>query len=129
MNPLTLEWVQKAEGDFITAQRELRARTAPNFDAACFHAQQCVEKYLKARMQEARHRFSRTHDLVKLLDEALPLEPAWESMRDDLDALSAYAAKVRYPGRNPNREAARVSVELCRSLRTTIRASLGMDGA
>ena len=52
MKPLTKEWVDKAEGDFITARRELRARKAPNYDAACFHAQQCAEKYLKARLQE-----------------------------------------------------------------------------
>ena len=32
------EWIQKAEGDFATAGRELRARKDPNYDAACFHA-------------------------------------------------------------------------------------------
>jgi hypothetical protein len=37
MNPLTIEWVDKAEGD-LTALRELRARKSPNYDAACFHA-------------------------------------------------------------------------------------------
>jgi hypothetical protein len=34
------EWVAKAEGDYATAGRELRARRHPNYDAACFHAQQ-----------------------------------------------------------------------------------------
>ena len=29
MQPLTTEWIQKAEGDMATARRELRARTAP----------------------------------------------------------------------------------------------------
>ncbi len=52
MKPLTREWVEKAEGDFATARRELRARKDPNYDAACFHAQQCAEKYLKACLQE-----------------------------------------------------------------------------
>ena len=52
MNPLTREWIDKAEGDFATAGRELRARKNPNYDAACFHAQQCAEKYLKAILQE-----------------------------------------------------------------------------
>jgi hypothetical protein len=33
MNPLTLEWIEKAEGDFLTAGREFRARNAPNYDA------------------------------------------------------------------------------------------------
>lgn len=51
MNPLTFEWVEKAEGDFFTAMRELRARKSPNFDAVCFHAQQMAEKYLKAVLQ------------------------------------------------------------------------------
>lgn len=44
MQPLTAEWIQKAEGDLATARRELRARTSPNYDTACFHAQQCAEK-------------------------------------------------------------------------------------
>ena len=44
MKPLTGEWVEKAEGDFATASREIRVRKAPNFDAVCFHAQQCAEK-------------------------------------------------------------------------------------
>jgi hypothetical protein len=34
MKPLTREWVKKAEGDFATAQRELRARKSPNYDSA-----------------------------------------------------------------------------------------------
>jgi predicted nucleotidyltransferase len=33
MKPLTHEWVEKAEGDFITAAREYRARKSPNYDA------------------------------------------------------------------------------------------------
>ena len=53
MTPLTVEWVEKAEGDRATALRELRASHAPNYDAVCFHAQQCIEKYLKARTEAA----------------------------------------------------------------------------
>jgi HEPN domain-containing protein len=53
MNPLTLEWIEKAEGDLATTGRELRARKIPNYDAACFHAQQTAEKYLKAALQNA----------------------------------------------------------------------------
>ena len=63
MQPLTTEWIQKAEGDLATAHRELRARKSPNFDAACFHAQQCAEKYLKALLQEDVIPFGKTHNL------------------------------------------------------------------
>src|SRR5438105_6810290 len=73
MKRLTREWVKKAEGDFVTAQRELRARKSPNYDSACFHSQQCVEKYLKARLQEANISFPHTHDLGALLNLILPV--------------------------------------------------------
>jgi len=63
MKPLTREWIDKAEGDYASAQRELRARKLPNYDAACFHAQQCVEKYIKTRLQEADIAFPKIHDL------------------------------------------------------------------
>ncbi len=66
MQPLTSEWIQKAEGDLATARRELRARTVPNYDAACFHAQQCAEKYLKDLLQEAVTPFGKTHNLSLL---------------------------------------------------------------
>ena len=52
MNPLTTEWVDKAEGDYHTARREYRVRKTPNYDAVCFRAQQTAEKYLKAFLQE-----------------------------------------------------------------------------
>ena len=34
MKTLTHEWVKKAEGDFVSAQREYRARKRPNYDSA-----------------------------------------------------------------------------------------------
>jgi HEPN domain-containing protein len=52
MKSETAEWVEKAEGDFRTAARERNSDEYPNYDAACFHAQQCAEKYLKARLVE-----------------------------------------------------------------------------
>ena len=62
MTPLTLEWIQKAEGDFHAAEW-LMQQPSPVFDAVGFHAQQCIEKYFKARLQEANVAFPRTHDL------------------------------------------------------------------
>ena len=53
MKPITQEWVDKAEGDFATAQRESQAKKNLNYDAVCFHSQQCAEKYLKECLQEA----------------------------------------------------------------------------
>ena len=126
MQPLTQEWLNKAEGDFATAQRELRARKTPNYDAACFHAQQCIEKYLKARLQEAVIPFGKTHNLVVLLDLLLPLEPNWKSLRPDVQVLSLFAVEIRYPGTSADKATAREMVETCRKLRALVRTSLGL---
>ncbi|HZF41749.1 MAG TPA: HEPN domain-containing protein [Blastocatellia bacterium] len=66
MKPETVEWVQKAEGDWNAANQLNRVRKDPNYDGVCFHCQQCAEKYLKARLEEAGITFARTHDLLVL---------------------------------------------------------------
>ena len=106
MKVIAREWVDKALADLATARRELRARKQPNFDAACFHAQQAVEKLLKARLVEADIRFAKTHDLEQLLDLALPVEPLWESLRPTLNTLNSFAVNFgiqakRQIGRRP----------------------------
>ena len=107
MTRLTLEWISKAEGDFHTAQRELRARVMPNHDSSCFHSQQCIEKYLKARLQEAGTAFPHTHDLELLLKLVLPVEPLWSGLLSAMRLLTVYAVNVRYPGSQVSRIQAR----------------------
>ena len=79
LRPLTVEWIAKAEGDLHSCLRETRARKHPNHDSACFHAQQCAEKYLKARPQEAGANVPKTHNLEDLLRRLIPLEPKWST--------------------------------------------------
>lgn len=127
MKPLTREWVTKAEGDWATATRELRSRRNPNYDGSCFHAQQCIEKYLKARLQELNIEIEHTHNLVYLLNLLLPAHPIWESMRTALVQLNNYAVTYRYPGESADREVARRAVRLTRELRAELRRSLGLE--
>lgn len=126
MKSLTREWVEKAEADFATAGRELRARRQPNYDAACFHAQQCVEKYLKARLVKAKIRFTKTHDLERLLELILPREPQWAEFRPLLIDLGSFAVAYRYPGESATRELAKTAVANCKAVRQAIRSSLGL---
>jgi HEPN domain-containing protein len=44
-----LSWIKVAEEDFKLAQVALRRKTPLTY-GACFHAQQCAEKYLKAAL-------------------------------------------------------------------------------
>jgi len=127
MKPLTREWVEKAEGDFATARRELRVRKAPNYDAVCFHAQQCAEKYLKARLQEADMPFGRTHNLPALLDLLLLVEPALETLRRHLRALTVFAVGVRYPGEAADKAEAQEALRLCRTVRRCLRLYMSIE--
>lgn len=128
MKPTTREWIEKAEADFLSASREYRARKKPNFDAACFFAQQCIEKYLKGRLAEAGRPIPKTHDLSILLDVALPLEPLWEASRPRLETLTSYAVLFRYPGESATRALARTAIADARWVRGMIRSSLRLRG-
>jgi len=99
MKPITAEWVGKAEGDATQMEREGRARKNPVLDGICFHAQQCAEKYLKARLCEGGIEFGKTHDLVTLLDSVVTLEPSWDTFRRDLAYLIRLRRGVPIPGR------------------------------
>ena len=126
MKPITHEWIKKAEGDFSTAQREVAVSDSPNYDAVCFHCQQCAEKYLKARMQEAGVAFPKIHDLTVLLDLALPTEPTWEHLREGLDSLTAFAVEYRYPGEAASESEAREALKACVEVRRVVRDALGL---
>jgi len=126
MKPISREWVAKAEGDFATMGRESRARKNPNYDAVCFHAQQCAEKYLKARLCEAGISFTKVHDLVALLDQVITVEPLWQVFRTDLAYLTEFAVSFRYPGDSAGREAALDARRRCRLFRHAARAALAL---
>jgi len=115
MNPLTAEWIEKALADLATAGREMRARKDPNYDAVCFHAQQCVEKLLKAALTETGRDFSRTHDLNHLLDLILPVHPLWEAFRSGFQELVAYAVEYRYPGESSTKEMAQTALNAAKA--------------
>jgi HEPN domain-containing protein len=126
MKPLTLEWINKAEGDFTIMERESRARKSPVLDAICFHAQQCGEKYFKARLQEAGVPFQKTHSLPALFALLRPVEPTWAFDEPDLKWLSASAVEVRYPGDCANKDDAKRAVKLTREIRLVIRHGMGL---
>jgi HEPN domain-containing protein len=128
MKTETREWINKAEGDFGTACREMKVTREPNFDAACFHAQQCAEKYLKARLIEADIRFPKIHDLDALLDLVIPIEPSYEDLREDLQHLTDMAVEVRYPGVSADSDDASEAVSAARRIRALVRNSFGLEG-
>jgi HEPN domain-containing protein len=127
MNPLTLEWIEKAEGDFVTARRELRARTAPNYDAVCFHSQQTAEKYIKALLQETEINIPKTHQLMDLLALCIKVDPTVELLYSDLIILEGYSVRYRYPGETAEKSEARIAFKSAQAVRLFIRTGLGLS--
>lgn len=125
MQRITREWVEKAEGDYLTAHRESQAQP-PNYDAAAFHAQQAAEKYLKACLVEQKVKFPKTHDLAALLNLLLPSEPSWGHLRTALDALSSLGIEVRYPGTSADAQDATEALQTATEVRNLVRPSLGL---
>jgi HEPN domain-containing protein len=61
------EWADKADNDLKTAAHTLKLGDKCPTDTVCFHAQQCVEKYLKAFFVVLEIEFPRTHDIEILV--------------------------------------------------------------
>jgi HEPN domain-containing protein len=127
MNGTVKEWAAKAEADFSTATRELKAAESPNFDAVCFHAQQCAEKWMKALLIHLGIVPPRTHDLTELDRLLAPVCPQWSWPVQELRFLTRASIDFRYPGGSADREDATESLDIATRLRAKLRALLGLS--
>jgi HEPN domain-containing protein len=126
MNPLTLEWVDKAEGDYFPARREFRARKSPNYDAVCFHAQQAAEKYLKAILKENGTPIPRILSLAELLALLAKNDSSFMILQTDLNVMEGYAVQFRYPGLSADKVEAKSALFSAENVRSFARNRLGL---
>ncbi len=126
MKRITEEWIFKAETDFKVAKRELNTGE-PVYDAVCFHCQQCVEKYLKAVLQEKDVPFEKTHDLDVLLELCKNITSALLGLKPDLIELSSFAVEIRYPGIVASRDEAEHFLTVTQKVRKIIRSYWGLE--
>lgn len=117
------EWIEKAENDLKNAAYTLKMGEECPTDTTCFHAQQCVEKYMKAFLTFKGIDFPKIHDIGELLffisKSARP-----QLTVEDQRRLTAYATVTRYPGGYepiPLAEA-RNAVAIARRLRKEVRS-------
>ena len=120
-----LQWVEKAEHDLTTASYTLRLRANCPTDTVCFHAQQCVEKYLKALLVLNDADFGRTHHISALLS-LLPSSIRPQMTPEEQERFTEYAVTTRYPGDyDPiTREEAKQAVQIARRVRNQVRRRL-----
>jgi len=94
------EWTRKAEADRLAAKRALEdSRQAKDqAEIACFHAQQCVEKFLKALLVLNGRHVPRIHDLLALARLLSKFNFPISKLEKSLRSLNQYAVEIRYPG-------------------------------
>ncbi|HTU92980.1 MAG TPA: HEPN domain-containing protein [Gemmataceae bacterium] len=118
------EWLAKADNDLQNAAHTLTLGENCPTDTVCFHAQQCVEKHIKALLVFRAIPFTKTHN-IRVLRALLPprLRPKLE--RKVQDRLTRYATVLRYPGEPdvPLAEA-RKAVAIARRVRKEARKHL-----
>lgn len=90
------EWLAHARSDLAFARLGLNQDILP--EQICFHAQQAVEKTLKAVLLHGRIDFPFTHDLDALLDTLSSAGIAVPADLEDAGSLTPYAVETRYPG-------------------------------
>ena len=91
------QWIRKAENDLWVATLALRTKKKCPTDAVSFHAQQCIEKYLKALLAFRKLDFPKTHNLSELIA-LLPHQILIELIPEEQEKLTDYATVTRYPG-------------------------------
>lgn len=87
-------WVAKAESDLFVVRQIMN--TSGPYDAACFHAQQAIEKFLKSVLLLYDVPVPRTHDLEELQRLCLEVCPVPELAALDLTQITDYAVGARY---------------------------------
>ncbi|MCX6237571.1 MAG: HEPN domain-containing protein [Bacteroidia bacterium] len=92
------EWIEKADHDLGSA-KVIFLHLPDYFDTIAFHCQQAAEKYLKAALIFYRIEFSRSHDLVYLLELLSKKIEVDDSRFKRAFSLNSFGVQIRYPNK------------------------------
>lgn len=119
-------WFEKADQDLEMARRALGPEE-PLPGMACYHAQQCAEKYLKGYLIARSISFRFVHDLIYLTQLCAAQEPVFEELMSAAEILGEYGVTMRYPmegSEEPDIEAAREAIGLAEQVIVLVRRVL-----
>ena len=121
----TRSWLTKSAKDLDVAAYELEAARAFREDIV-FHAQQAVEKALKAFLAWHGRPFRKTHNLVELGEACRELDGTLEDLLRQAAPLTEYAWKFRYPGEpeEPSREEADEALRIAQRVHEAVLSRL-----
>ncbi len=122
---LVEEWILKAEEDY-KACLALDSQEVPN--VICYHAHQCIEKYLKAFLISINEKPPWIHDLIRLNELAVRKDERLIDLDELLQKLNPYATTTRYPSWCATVDDVNVSIGIMKELRKKMRNFLDMEG-
>ena len=89
------DWLRRARSDLSLASITLPRDVL--YNELCFHAQQAVEKSIKAVLVHHRIEFHKAHDIDYLMT-LLPPQVSTPPEAEEIAGLTSYAVMFRYPG-------------------------------
>lgn len=112
-------WLRKADNDWLNVENNLASSRIP-WDTVCFHAQQTIEKMLKALLLHRGIVPPRIHDLLRLLEASPADARALKPWRADCRLLNDFAVLSRYEGVDPKPAKARAVVRRAGQMRIVL---------
>ena len=88
-------WLFRANEDIAVIEKLFESEPELYASTICFHAQQAVEKFLKAFLVFHNIDFPKTHDLDYLLLECKKIDT--KNFDIDLGSLTDFGVSIRYP--------------------------------
>jgi HEPN domain-containing protein len=118
------EWMRHARSDLVLACMTENKRIAPEILA--FHAQQAVEKALKALLVQHQIEFPYTHAIGPLLNLCRAAGFEGTEALGDTAILTRYAVATRYPGEEDpvSRQEAQEAADLATQVLTWVETQL-----
>ena len=121
-------WIAVAQIDLDAARAILEKLGSDGFAPSCYHAQQSVEKALKAWLIVRKQPYPMTHDLRLLLDRCEHAGAPWVPQARESERLISYAVVGRYPSgiRSVSRENTEEAIRIAASVLNFVRVDLGI---
>ena len=115
-----------ADKDLTLAQRAMEPEPLP--ELACYHAQQCAEKYLKGYLKSKKIVFKWIHDLGYLVSVCVTCDVGFNDLNEDAVDLTRLAEPSRYPASvepSVSLENAREGLRIAARIRSFVLSRMG----
>ncbi|NJF25787.1 HEPN domain-containing protein [Thermococcus sp. Bubb.Bath] len=119
-----LDWIRKGEDDLKLAELALENGI---YDYVAFHAQQAVEKFLKAFLVKNGRPIMKTHDIAYLTEKCRGIDPSFQELYEiNAHYLSDFAVEVQYTGYySVPKELAEEAIEIAKAVLDFVIDKLG----